>query len=197
MFDGESFGKEIVSVVKGFLERSLAPITSRLDALEKRISEKSVSESGVGIAGALIDRAGNLVITLSNGEVKSLGIVVGRDGETIKGADGLGFDDLSEELADDGRTIIRRYVRGDEVKEFRHTFPVVLDRGVYKSAQEYTTGDGVTWAGSFWIAQKDTSEKPGSGDDWRLAVKSGRAGRDGRDLTERTAPVKLHGDSNE
>ncbi len=185
MFDGEGFGKEIVTVVKGFLARSLEPITKRLDAIEKRIDEKSVTAaSSVGVASALIDREGNLVLTFSNGEIKSLGIVVGRDGETIKGADGLGFDDLSEELADDGRTIIRRYMRGDEVKEFRHTFPVVLDRGVYKAEQEYVAGDGVTWAGSFWIAQKDTSEKPGDGEGWRLAVKSGRAGRD---LTERKA----------
>lgn len=184
MFDGSALGKEIVSVVKGFLARSIEPITLRLDALEKRIEEKSgTAASSVGVASALIDREGNLVLTFSNGEIKSLGIVVGRDGETIKGADGLGFDDLSEELADDGRTIIRRYMRGDEVKEFRHKFPVVLDRGVYKAEQEYTAGDGVTWAGSFWIAQKDTSEKPGVDDGWRLAVKSGRAGHDGRDLT--------------
>lgn len=187
MFDGSALGKEIVAVVKGFLARSIEPITLRLDALEKRIEEKSAAAaSGVGVASALIDREGNLVLTFSNGEIKSLGIVVGRDGETIKGADGLGFDDLSEELADDGRTIIRRYIRGDEVKEFRHTFPVVLDRGVYKAEQEYTAGDGVTWAGSFWIAQKDTSEKPGDGESWRLAVKSGRAGRD---LTERKVGV--------
>lgn len=185
MFDGSALGKEIVAVVKGFLARSIEPISLRLDALEKRIEEKSATAAtGVGVASALIDREGNLVLTFSNGEIKSLGVVVGRDGETIKGADGLGFDDLSEELADDGRTIIRRYMRGDEVKEFRHTFPVVIDRGVYKAEQEYTAGDGVTWAGSFWIAQKDTSEKPGVDDGWRLAVKSGRAGRDGRDLTE-------------
>jgi integrin beta 3 len=60
------------------------------------------------------------------------------------------------------------------------TFPVVLDRGVYKTGQTYQAGDGVTWAGSFWIAQRETSEKPGEGPTgWRLAVKAGREGKQG------------------
>jgi hypothetical protein len=37
-------------------------------------------KDGVGLAGALIDRDGSLVVTLTNGEVKSLGSVVGKDG---------------------------------------------------------------------------------------------------------------------
>lgn len=178
--------------VKAYVERSFDGFETRIEAMEKTLTALSEHPAAVNIVHALIDREGNLVITLSNGEVKSLGIVVGLDGD--KGIDGLGFDDLSEELADDGRTIIRRYIRGDEVKEFRHTFPVVLDQGVYKSEQEYVAGDGVTWAGSFWIAQKATAEKPGVGDGWRLAVKSGRAGRDGRDLTEpKSVQIKVAG----
>lgn len=173
--------------VKSYIDKTFDGFEDRMEAMQQKLQQLSDKADPVNVASALIDREGNLVLTLSNGEIKSLGIVVGRDGETIKGADGLGFDDLSEELADDGRTIIHRYMRGDEVKEFRHTFSVVLDRGVYKAEQEYTAGDGVTWAGSFWIAQKDTSEKPGVDDGWRLAVKSGRAGRDGRDLTESKA----------
>lgn len=49
------------------------------------------------------------------------------------------------------------------------------------SGGSYEQGDGVTFAGSFWIAQKDTSSKPGESSDWRLAVKRGQDGRDGRD----------------
>jgi hypothetical protein len=89
------------------------------------------------------------------------------------GVDGVGFDDLSAEY-DGERTITLRFERGETVKTFSFEMPVVLDRGVYKAGEEYRAGDGVTWAGSFWIAQETTSEKPDSGKGWRLAVKRGR-----------------------
>jgi integrin beta 3 len=62
--------------------------------------------------------------------------------------------------------------------------PSLLDRGVFKSSDDglapsYGRGDVVTWDGSMWIAQRDTSEKPGASDAWRLSVKRGRDGRDG------------------
>ncbi|GEP05555.1 hypothetical protein MOX02_35930 [Methylobacterium oxalidis] len=88
---------------------------------------------------------------------------------------------MDESLEDGGRTIVRRYRRGDEVKEFRHALSVPLDRGVYKAGETYKPGDGVTWGGSWWLAQKETSTRPGESDDWRLAVKRGRDGRDGKD----------------
>lgn len=60
-------------------------------------------------------------------------------------------------------------------------FPIVLDRGVYKAGQVYEKSDGVTFGGSFWIAQDTTTEKPGDGATrWRLAVKAGRDGREGK-----------------
>lgn len=96
-----------------------------------------------------------------------------------RGADGLGWDDMSEELADDGRTIVRRYKRGDQVKEFRHTFAVLLDKGVFRDGEKYMKGDCVTWAGSLFIAQKDAAEgRPEVSQDWRLAVKRGRDGKE-------------------
>lgn len=148
-------------------------------------------KDGVGLAGALIDREGQLVVTLTDGTTKALGAIVGKDGSP--GAAGLGFDDMTEELADDGRTIIRRYSRGEQVKEVRFTLPVVLDRGVYKDGVEYVAGDGVSFGGSFWIARAVTKDKPGTSDSWRLAVKKGRDGKDGRDLgpPPPSPPVKL------
>ena len=65
------------------------------------------------------------------------------------------------------------------MKAFEFSLPVVLDKGVYKAGEGYQAGDGVTWAGSFWIAQEDTTEKPDGGKGWRLAVKRGRDGKDG------------------
>ena len=57
--------------------------------------------------------------------------------------------------------------------------PLVLDAGVYKPDVAYVRGDGVTWRGSLWIAQCDTSAEPEKSRDWRLAVKRGRDGKDG------------------
>lgn len=94
------------------------------------------------------------------------------------GLDGLGFDDLS--VTHDGeRGFVVRFVRGDQVKEFPFTIPVVLDRGVWKEG-EFKKGDGVTWGGSFFIAQCDTKAKPETSADWRLSIKRGRDGKDGK-----------------
>ncbi|MBD8902772.1 hypothetical protein MBTS_11050 [Methylobacterium bullatum] len=149
-------------------------------------------KDGVGLASALIGRNGELIVTLTNGDTKDLGLVIGKDGASGRdgsdgkdgapGADGLGFDDMTETVEDDGRTIVRRYQSGDEVKEFRHTLAVPIDRGVYKDGQAYKAGDGVTLGGSWWLARKDTQARPdGGGEDWRLAVKRGRDGKDGKD----------------
>lgn len=109
----------------------------------------------------------------------------GRDGADGKdgrdGADGLGFDDI--EVEHDGeRSFTLKFVRGERVKVFgAFTIPSVLDRGVYRPDRGYAKGDGVSWDGCFWIAQKDTSgEKPGQGATaWRLAVKRGSDGKQG------------------
>lgn len=146
-------------------------------------------KDGVGLAGAVIDRAGGLILTLTDGTTRELGLVVGKDGRDglngkdgadgapgRDGADGFGFDDLSFEH-DGERGFVLRFVKGERTKEFSFQVPVVLDRGVWREG-DYSKGDGVSWGGSFWIAQKDTDSKPDSGDGWRLAVKRGRDGKD-------------------
>jgi hypothetical protein len=153
------------------------------------VSEIPKPKDGVGVAGAVIDRNGSLVLTLTDGTTKELGLVVGRDGKDGEGIpgkdgkdgrDGFGFEHMSERLDDDGRTIVREYKRGDEVLTFRHTFPVVIDRGVWTEGV-YQKGDGCTWGGSFWIAQTDTKAKPDTNADWRLSIRRGRDGRPGKD----------------
>jgi hypothetical protein len=100
-----------------------------------------------------------------------------RDGKDGKdGRDGLGVEDFT--LSIDGRDVTATIKRGDFVKSHTVRIPALLDRGVFKEIADYEKGDGVTWGGSFWIAQKDAPEgKPGSGPDWRLAVKAGRDAR--------------------
>jgi len=175
----------------------LSEVVALVDAAVKQaVSVLPAPKDGVGVAGAIIDRTGSLVVTLSDGSAKELGPVVGRDADqgalftaidekiaalpkAKNGADGLGFDDLTVEQTGE-RSFAFRFVQGERVKEFSFELPVVLDRGVYKDGQEYSAGDAVTWAGSVWIAQKDTAAKPDSGDGWRLAVKRGRDGKDAR-----------------
>ncbi|MDX0310555.1 hypothetical protein GOC54_05380 [Sinorhizobium meliloti] len=162
--------------VKAYVEQSFDEFEGRLEAMERRLSEFAGKSDPVSVRSAIIDRSGSLVLTMSDGTTKDLGPVVGKDGDP--GNDGLGFDDL--DVSYDGeKSITLKFTQGERVKEFAFTMPVVIDRGVYRDGSEYKAGDGVTWGGSFWIAQKDTSAKPDAGDDWRLSVKRGRDGKHG------------------
>jgi len=97
----------------------------------------------------------------------------GRDGRD--GRDALDLDDFDLTVGDDGRTVTLSLKRGDALIQRSLSFPVVIDRGVFKYGTAYEHGDGVTFGGSFWIAQRASdTEKPGTGDAWRLAVKKGR-----------------------
>ena len=110
----------------------------------------------------------------------------GRDG-----IDAMGFDDLS--VVHDGRRgFIIKFIAGDRTKEFEFAVPVVLDCGYFREGDSFEKGDGVTFGGSYWIAQATTQSKPEIGNpDWRLAVKKGRDGKEGRDGVDKTAPVRL------
>lgn len=145
---------------------------------------------GVGLADALIDRDNNLVVTLTDGSTKSLGLVVGRDGrDGIDGKDGApgergerGFslDQFAPELKADGRTLVLKFVSGETAESWEIGFPAAIYRGVYKDGQTYDRGDLVTWAGSLWHCDAETAQKPGDGAEaWTLAAKRGRDGKDG------------------
>lgn len=94
-----------------------------------------------------------------------------------------GIDSVSLEAGDDLRSIslALRMTDGNTITK-AVTVPVVVDRGIFKAGENYERGDGATWDGSFWIAQRKTAddERPGDASGaWRLAVKRGRDGRDG------------------
>lgn len=55
---------------------------------------------------------------------------------------------------------------------------MVIDADVHRPGESYEKGDAVTHGGSYWIAKADTNGTPGKSDDWRLAVKRGRDGKD-------------------
>ena len=59
--------------------------------------------------------------------------------------------------------------------------PLMLYKGVWQEGVDYREGNTVTFGGSGWVCQKsDTTEKPGTGSDWILAIKKGRDGKDAR-----------------
>ena len=181
MVDPVEFGKAMGEMVR----EATAPLLRRIEELEARTVEAGPQgERGdVGPAGAQGEpgrdgRDGLPGVPGTHGEKG----VDGRDGvdgtNGRDGVDGLGFDDLTVEH-DGERTVTLKFQRGDIVKSFPITLPLVLDRGVY-GEKTYTQGDGVTFGGSYWIAQKDAPEgKPGLSADWRLAVKKGRDGKAG------------------
>lgn len=149
-------------------------IAEGVDAAFARLQIPKDGEAGRGIADALLDSEGALILTYTDGKTKNVGVVQGKDGETF------GFDDFEEELAEDGRTIVRRYKSGDTVKEFQHKFSVPDYKGVHRDGAAYEKGDMVTFGGSTWIAVRDTSAKPESSSDWKLCAKRGRDGKPGK-----------------
>lgn len=98
----------------------------------------------------------------------------GRDGKD--GRDGLGVEDFDIVL--EGRDLTVTIIRGNFQKSRTIRLPFPTDVGVFREGEAYEKGDGVTFGGSWWIAQKNLPEgKPGTSPDWRLAVKKGRDGR--------------------
>lgn len=96
----------------------------------------------------------------------------GKDG--ANGKDALGWDDMHVEY-DGKRTISLVFERGERREVAEIKMPVVIDAGFWKDGMKAEQGDGVTFGGSYWIAQKDTEAKPEVGSpDWRLSVKKGR-----------------------
>lgn len=191
-------GKDGASVDSAEIERMVAA------AVEKAMSAVRIpkdgapglnGKDGVGLAGALLDRSGSLVLTLTDGSTRDLGPVIGKDGAPGKdGRDGFSLDDFDLEKKDE-RTVILKFVRGDVAEAYEMHFPVLIYRGVFREGDAYERGDTVTWGGSLWHCDADTTDKPdGQQKHWTLAAKRGRDGKDGVVTTEKQpAPIKLGG----
>ncbi len=180
--------EQLSEAVKAYLDANPIPAgRDGKDGLDGKAGSPGVDgrdgRDGVGLAGALIDRAGELVLTLSDGATKALGPVVGAKGEPGQdGRDGFGFDDL-EATYDGDRTIALTFTKGDQVKAFAFELPIPVYRGVFEETKTYKAGEVVTWGGSMWVAKEPTSAKPGTGIEakaWQLAVKRGGEGQRGK-----------------
>ena len=157
------------------------------DAVAKHFDANPVQhgKDGIGLAGALIDRDGALVVTLTNGEAKSLGPVVGKNGD--RGKDGADFSTFALDY-DGERTVT---IKGDG-GEITKRVDLPLDRGYWREGMALEKSDIVTHDGNAWLALRDTKAKPciENKDDWRLFARKGRDGRDGKVIPP-DSPVSL------
>ncbi|HCR1638129.1 hypothetical protein [Pseudomonas aeruginosa] len=107
------------------------------------------------------------------------------------GRDALPLESFDLALGEDGRTVTVKMQAGETVIEKSVKIASVMDRGVYSSEGSYEKGDGTTYGGCYWIAQKDApAGAPGASADWRMAVKKGRDGKDLRDSASKHDPSK-------
>lgn len=199
--DFEKSAAAMVAGTQKAIAAAVAPLLKRIEELEARKPEKGEKgekgdagesikgETGVGVAGALIDRSGALILTLSDGTQRDLGPVVGKDGSDGEngvdgvpgepGKDGFSLADFDVERGTDGRTYILKFDGGEVRHEYELTFPVPVYCGIFKAGDEYVPGDLVTWGGCLWHCDGETKEKPEVGP-WTLMVKKGRDGKDAK-----------------
>jgi hypothetical protein len=90
----------------------------------------------------------------------------------------LTVDSFEAQVAADDRTIELAFGSGENRQVASFKWPVPVHRGVYKASRQYEPGDMVTHEGSCWLAQRQTSAKPGTPDSgFLLAVKRGKDGK--------------------
>lgn len=150
-------------------------------------------KDGIGLAGAVIDRDGGLVVTLTNGEAKSLGMIVGRDGKDgANGRDGLSVSEVSRTYDPEAHEVVERWAQAGEQKELRYPAGGIRPGGFWREGLKSLSGQAITHDGALWIAKRDNATKPclENADDWQLAARKGRDGRDGK-VVGPTEPVKL------
>jgi len=147
---------------------------------------------GLGLAGAMIDRDGALQITLTNGEVKNLGPVVGKNG--ADGKDGLSLDGFELEYLPDSHEIALKATAAGRVKELRYPAGGIRPAGYWREGTKAVAGEAWVHDGSLWIAKTATGSRPESrSEDWIIAARKGRDGERGAKGMDGSppAPIKL------
>lgn len=155
---------------------------------------------GVGAAGAILDRDGALVLTMSNGEAKNLGVVVGKDGKDgvngKDGADGLSLESFDLEYLDESHEIRIKASAAGRVKEIRFPAGGLRPGGYWREGTKAQAGEAWVHDGSMYIAKHPTTSKPDArSEDWIIAARRGRDGERGQKGADGSppAPIKLKG----
>lgn len=157
------------------------------EAVGKAMSAIPVPNDGVGLAGALIDRGGNLVVTLTDGSLRDLGPVVGRDcdpvalGEAVREAvAAIPVPKDGDPGKDADPAVIKQLVdeavaRIPAPKDGKDAYPGEA-RGLFDPTATYRALDVVSLNGCEWRAKTDD---PGllPGDGWMLSAQRGKPGK--------------------
>lgn len=181
-------GEQIAEAVAKWLEAN--PPAAGKDGADGKDGEKGdPGKDGLGLAGSLIDRSGNLIVTMTDGTTRDLGPVEGSDGKDGKdgvdgkdgepGPAGFSLEDFDSEVRDGGRTLVLSFTAGDTKHTVEHQLDTMIYRGTYKAGQEYQPGDTVTCGGQTYHCNSATAERPDGGSAaWTICSRRGRDGKD-------------------
>lgn len=159
------------------------------EQVKKAVSEIPAPKDGVGLAGAMIDRDGALQVTMTNGELKNLGKVVGENGK-----DGISLDSFDLEYIEESHEVAVKAACGGRIKEIRYPAGGIRYGGYWRGEGKAKANEAWTLDGSLWIAKRDTSVKPAwDSPDWMLAARKGKDGERGEKGKPAlpASPVKL------
>ena len=121
-------------------------------------------ERGEGVKDAIIDNAGCLILTFTDGSTKSLGRVVGES-----------FSDFAIEYLPDTHEIAMRATCAGVTKSLRYPAGGIRALGYWREGKSAKAGEAVSLGGCLYIARCDTKSKPSyDNPDWFLAVQRGR-----------------------
>lgn len=148
---------------------------------------------GVGVADLMLDRDGALVATMTDGRMKSLGVVVGKDGADGKdGSDGIGLDSFEMEYMEETHEVRIKAACGGRVKELRYSAGGLRPAGYWRDGLKALAGQVYTHDGSGWVAKNATTAKPATNsEDWVLIARKGRDGERGPKGESATPPTPI------
>lgn len=197
---------QLAGRVKEYVQQELAPFRAAQEELRKAIEAIPAGKDGApgrdGKDGARGEK-GEPGVRGEKGDPGVSGAPGARGEKGDPGRDGRDASDLkviekmvAEQIgtqvgafiaslrvtsADEGRTLVFEAKAGESTAKHEVRTGLVLDRGIFREGTEYAKGDGVTFGGSWWIAVAEkATDKPGTSDQWRLAVKRGRDGKDAK-----------------
>jgi integrin beta 3 len=169
-----ALAKGLVPFVREVVTEAVAPLAARIAALEARSVEKG-DAGPQGPQGQVGDRGEKGDQGRDGRDAADLMLIYSHITEQVNEIVVRAIKMMSLTSPDSGRTLCVGL--GDKMHEIKTGIPLYI--GAWKEGIAYNCGDGVSLDGSFWIAQAQTTTKPPS-DDWRLAVRSGKNGKDYR-----------------
>lgn len=143
---------------------------------------------GLDVKDMFRSHESHLIAVMSDGTTRDLGVFVGKDG-----SDGLSMTDVTREYDSAEHEVVERWSVGGVAKELRYPAGGIRPGGFWREGMKSLAMQAVTHDGALWIAKRDTTAKPSieAKDDWQLAARKGRDGKDGRNGIDKTATVKV------